>query len=312
MKKMPIALLLPALLVLLLLAPACGRERADALPVAAFAALDLKKALAAHYLYPEWQAAANNESALLKRKESQTGWRKTWAAADDEIAAGSGTGRENFLQADLSVRISELYLAERARLDETERAEKLKVTEKMKNAIAAVEEEYRLPLFNLKANIEAIAPLPRRREESRERKERLLAALEQLQAEKNARISALYKEAETSLRQIMKEREAESALRVKETIESLRQGSVPADGGARRLELPEAVYARLAALEKELTEQKIAKDRLYLRMYEDIASQAARVAVQNRYAAVLVGVKTNITAADITSNVIAGLPEKSK
>jgi hypothetical protein len=309
MRKLPIALLLSALL---FSAPACGRERTDGLPAGAFAALDLEKALTAHYLYPDWQSAVNNEAALLRRKEEQTGFLKARAGVAAEIKALDETGRENFTQADLSVRISELHLAERARLDETERGEKRRIAENLQKALAAVEEEYRLPLFNLKSNIEAIAPLPRRREESRAQKERLLDALEQLQAEKNAKISALYKEAEASLRHIMKEREEESALRVKEAAEKLRRGSNPADGGAHRLQIPETVYAQLAALEKELTEQKIAKDRLYSRMYEDIASQAARVAAQNKYAAVLAGVKINITAADITDDVIAGLPKNKR
>ncbi|MDR2005938.1 MAG: hypothetical protein LBP78_01660 [Acidaminococcales bacterium] len=306
MRELPIALLLTALL---FLAPACSREKPEASPAGALAALDFKKALAAHDLYPGWQTAVNNESALLKRKAEQTGLLKTRTAAAGEIEALDEAGLESFRQAGLTVQISELRLAERARLDGIEREEKRRIAENLQKALIVIEEEYRLPLFNLKTNIEAIVPLPRRREESRAQKERLLAVLEELQAEKNAKINALYEEAQVSLRQVMKDQEEASALRIRKAAENLRQGGNPADGGARRPDTPENIYAQLAALEKELTEQRIAKDRLYARMYQDIASQAARVAVQSKYAAVLTDVKINIAAADITDEVIAGLPK---
>jgi hypothetical protein len=207
--------------------------------------------------------------------------------------------------------MSDLRLAERASLDETAQREKRAIAENLQKRVAAVEEQYRLPLFNLKANIEATAPLPRRREESRAKKERLLAVLEEMQAEKSAKINALYKEADSSFWQIMKSHEEESARRLKEAAERLRPGDVLAEHGeALRLWAPETVYGDIAALEKELTEQRIAKDRLYSRMRGDIASQAARLAAQNSYAAVLADVMTNIAAEDITDKVIAGLPDK--
>ena len=310
MKKLPIALLLSAALFLAL---SCGRETPGSQQNASYAAFDLERALAAHHLYPDWQAAANSEAALQKSKEEKSGLLKARLLALSEIKKLGEIGLNNFAEAALAASLSELRLEERTRLDEVEQREKRARAQALQKNLAAVEEEYRLPLFNLKTNIEAIAPLPRRREESREQKERLLAAIEAIRAEKNAKMNALCQEADLSMRQTMKSNEEESALRGRETERKLRQGNDQAFGV--RLPdpgMPETVCAEIAALEKGLTEQKILKDRLYSRMYEDIASQAARIAAQNKYAAVFADVKINITARDITDEIIAGLPENKR
>jgi hypothetical protein len=295
-----------ALLLTALLSAACGESQKTPAASGTIAVLDQDKAMAAHYLYPAWRAAKDKENAVrgLKEQEAVRAGLRSFGAQDVSAAQRVRAAQDD-------IRISQARLAERARLNELERLEKEQINKAVETELAVVEEEYRLPLFNLKTNLEALAPMPRGREAHQARQQELIRELDKLRAEKAEKLQAVRRKGETLLRERLRRYEEEAAVRLGETRRQIKTGGPAAydwDDTNRLLALPEAVADNLASLENQLTAQQILAQQFQDRIYEDILSQVTKIALQNNISAVLTFVRANAGAVDITDEVIANLP----
>ncbi len=280
------------------------------------AVIDLQAIIKIHHLYPAWKLAKSNYEATEKLKQEQVNMLKTQLQLINNIKTLEQQGSNSFLQADYAVKMSQAYMKERAKLEEIKIIEKQKINELLKDKLDAIEKEYSLPMFNLKSKIEIINPLPRQREEDAKQKQELIEQLEKLMSEKRQKINQVNKQGDELLQQAMQKYETQSVLDLREyekTLQSqlINQDKAKYEKDQQVLEnIPQILEKTLQSIDKQLTEQDQARERLYQRMYDDIASQVNKIAIQNKIDVVLVDVKTNINAQDITEQVILALPKK--
>ena len=130
---------------------------------------------AARQPYPTGQTTEENAKLTGEQKTHPADSIEKQALSPVYMNNLGAAGRRSFLRADLAVKMSEARLSERARLTALEREEWRKIALTLEDRQAKLEDAYRLPLFNLRANIETIQPAPRQREEANRRRERLLA-----------------------------------------------------------------------------------------------------------------------------------------
>ena len=316
MKKLRFFLTIIISALFLFFLTSCAKSTVNEQAKEHIAIIDLEKVIKEHFRYAAWQLAVENELTTQKLKEDHIKMAKEQAAFIDKMQQLQAVGRESFYQADYAIRMSEVHLAERERLKDIERKEKQRIDEGVRARTVAIEEEYKLPLFNLKTKIETLRPLPRTRVEAEEEKKRLIAQLSSLQAEKNDKIMALYKERDLLLMVAMKAHAEDSSLRIRGLSKSLYEEMV--SNSKNKVEeqrivlagIPAAYDKTMASLEKQLLEQKMTKDKIYNTIYDDITSQITKIAMQRKITVVLVNVKVNIQAEDITAEVIAALPAK--
>ncbi len=280
------------------------------------AIVDTSKAMAAHVLYPVWQNAVSSRESTLRLKDSHVRMAQSQAALINKMQQLGEQGHNTFMQADYTVRMTEARLAEREMLEKQRRQEKERIDAALSSKVAAIEEEYRLPLFNLKVRIESINPVRRSRDDIKAEKEKLIAEAALLMAEKAQKINAVYQEGDILLEAAMKGYEEEANRRLSKRAEELRD-ELSASGRERQRTsderlagIPETFSKGIAAIDKQLVEQQLLADKLYNKIYDDIKSQVARIATQKKYTVVFSDVRVNIKATDITDEVIAGLPKK--
>lgn len=287
---------------------ACKKESAAIVDIGV---IDVEKAVLAHPLYPAWKMAVDNERAAQKLKDDHVDMVKKQTQAIMKMQELERTGKRSYLQADYAIRMSEAQLEERERLNEIRRMERQRIADTMQGQFDAIEEEYKLPLFNLKMSIEALKPLPRSREEGKKRLEDLKAELQRVQDEKMAKINKLYENVDARLNDAMKRHEDESRARLKAKAQTMYSEIMGIDAAnmqsqkERNAGIPETFNKTLESLDKQLVHQKQTREKLYTRMYDEVASVATKIAIEKNMTAVLMNVKQNISAEDITDQVIA-------
>ena len=75
---------------------------------------------------------------------------------------------------------------------------------------------------------------------------------------------------------------------------------------------PKALHNALAIMDREIDKQKEKNDRLQKQIHSDISSQAVRLAHEKGYSVIFKKYKVNVSAADITSQVVENLPKQVK
>lgn len=297
---------------------ACNKENTTAQNQESIAIIDIDKAVEAHYLYPAWKMAKENEIATQKLKENHVKMAKEQAQMIGKMEQLGQESRASYFQADYVIKMSEASMNEKEKLLDLKRQEKERIDQLIKNRVDAIEEEYRLPLFNLKAKIESANPLLYSREKEKEYKEALIKELEAMQQEKEEKMDVLRKERDALVDEAMLIHEKRANERIeaysKEVFAQINNASNSSENIVRaRLEsIPEAFTKTLASFDKQITEQKMTQEKLYSRMLDDINSQVIKIAMQKKFTVVLRDVKINISAVDITQEVIASLPRQQE
>lgn len=282
------------------------------------AIIDMQKAIEAHYLYPAWKMAKENELTTQKLKENHTKMVKEQAQTIGKMEELGEQSRASYFQADFVVKMSEARMNEKDVLLDLRRQEKARIDQLIKDRVDAIEEEYRLPLFNLKVKIEAANPLLYSKEKEQEYKEKLIKELETLQEEQAQKMDVLYKERDALVDEAMLVHEQKANERLeaysKELFEQISSNSNAKQLSVKaRLEtIPEAFAKTLASFDKQITEQKLTQEKLYARIVDDINSQVIKIAMQKKFTVVLRDVKINISAVDITQEVLVNLPKQQE
>ena len=307
-----ISLLLSSMLFL----SACGNDNRNESAKDNIAFINFEKVMSKHSVYPAWKAAKENTLATEKLKEHHINMVASQTKIIEKMETLGQMGRNSFLEADYAIKISEIQLSEREWLEEKRRVEKKSLENDLKEKIASVENEYKIPIFNLKTNIEAIKPLARTPEELNAKKEPLIKELKELQDEKQRKIDDIYKSYDNLLAEKMKVYEEESLRKIKTFAEGLKNDLVSYDVEKRGLseerlsKLEPAFEKTLMNIEQQLTEQRLLQEKLYNQILNDIKSVVTQIAMQKKYTVVFSKIELNISATDITDEIIEGLKKK--
>lgn len=297
---------------------ACNKENEFNDYQESIAVIDFEKAFKAHHLYSAMELAKENELTTQKLKDNYLKMVKDQTQMINKMEQLGQDGRMSYFQADFAIKMSEASINEKEKLLDLKREEKKRIDDLIKEKIDAIEEEYQLPLFNLKTQIEAANPLVYSQDEGKAQKEELVKAFEKMQQEKAQKINQLYLQRDALVDEAMLVYEQEANQRLQEYSKQLFSeiNSTNSDkqlAVQNRLEsIPEAFAKTIASFDKQITEQKMLYEKLQENIASDIDSQVMKIAMQKKFTVVLRDVKININAIDITEEVIANLPEKSK
>lgn len=220
-----------------------------------------------------------------------------------ELTAAS---QQSYLEADFNTRMVEMEAIENERLEKIVAQVEIEADQKIAERKNAVEESYRLEIFNLRIQLESVKLKPELREQikmklvqAKEARERELSTL---QEEKNAYMEAAMK---PHIEAVHK-RLAEYAAQQQKDIHNRLERSEAAHQDKLK-DAPDALAKALSIMEQEIDKQEAANDELKNEISKDITSISTKIAHERGYSIVFKDVKVNLNGADITDEVIAQL-----
>lgn len=243
---------------------------------------------------------------LVERRKQQERMALAQLKSLQKLRELTSMSQRSYMSADFNTRMVEMQAVENDKMQRLSAKIEAEADKLIADRKQAVEEAYRLEIFNLRMQLESVKLKPEIREQihvklvnAKEARERELAAL---MAEKNAYMeNALRPHAEA-----MQKRLAEYAAQQQEDINNKLAGSA-ASQNEKLKEAPGALHKALAIMDKEINKQRVDNDELRGKIDKDIASISAKLAHERGYTIVFKDVKVNLNAADITDEVITQL-----
>ena len=294
-----------------LLISACGMAPKAPVGPDKIAVVDWQRAERSHPAYKKLEQGEKILKDLQERRKSQEDLAKAQLGSLAKLRTLRKLSEAGYWQADFSTRMVELRERENKQLQDYTAQVEAKVDEELAPRKKAIEDSYQLEIFNLRALLESV----KMRHSEREAVE---AKLKDAQHKRGRQIMALQAEKQQLMeaelapyREAMQQRMAQAAAEYHKDILQQREGK-----DKREQEMlgaaPKALHNALAIMDREIDKQKEKNDRLQKQIHSDISSQAARLAHEKGYSVIFKKYKVNVSAADITSQVVENLPKQVK
>lgn len=259
--------------------------------------------------HPEQSKLAKSEALLAElrqRRKLQERMALEQLRSLDKLRKLTAASQQSYWAADFNTRMVEMQAIENERLHKLAAQAEAEADKKIADRKSAVEESYRLEIFNLRIQLESVKLKPELREQihmklvkAKEAREHELTAL---QAEKNAYIEAAMKPHVEAVRKKLEDYAAQQHSAINRKLE----GSEAAHQEKLK-DAPSALEKALSIMDKEIEKQQAANDELKNKISKDITSISTKLAHERGYSIVFKDVKVNLNAADITDEVIAQL-----
>ena len=294
-----------------LLISACGMAPKASVGPDKIAVVDWQRAERSHPAYKKLEQGEKILKDLQERRKSQEDLAKAQLGSLAKLRTLRKLSEAGYWQADFSTRMVELRERENKQLQNYTAQVEAKVDEELAPRKKTIEDSYQLEIFNLRALLESV----KMRHSEREAVE---AKLKDAQHKRGRQIMALQAEKQQLMeaelapyREAMQQRMAQAAAEYHKDILQQREGK-----DKREQEMlgaaPKALHNALAIMDREIDKQKEKNDRLQKQIHSDISSQAARLAHEKGYSVIFKKYKVNVSAADITSQVVESLPKQVK
>ena len=294
-----------------LLISACGMAPKAPVGPDKIAGVDWQRAERSHPAYKKLEQGEKILKDLQERRKSQEDLAKAQLGSLAKLRTLRKLSEAGYWQADFSTRMVELRERENKQLQDYTAQVEAKVDEELAPRKKTIEDSYQLEIFNLRALLESV----KMRHSEREAVE---AKLKDAQHKRGRQIMALQAEKQQLMeaelapyREAMQQRMAQAAAEYHKDILQQREGK-----DKREQEMlsaaPKALHNALAIMDREIDKQKEKNDRLQKQIHSDISSQAARLAHEKGYSVIFKKYKVNVSAADITSQVVESLPKQVK
>lgn len=273
------------------------------------------KAISAHPEYPRLEQGEKIVKSLVLRRDAQAELGRSQLGSLQHLRGLKQISEQSYLQAELQTKLLEKEQVGQSQL----RKELIKVEKEADKYIApiraAVEEEYRLRIFNLRLE-----------------KDRAVTTMRPSQAEKvkaslvelDKQIFLLIKERESRLQEVEQERQAFIAEKMSVHVDALREElrQLAEEGKIRNQEIvavsegkydkmmaaaPESLTKALAIMDKEIDKQQDKNKLLKEKIDKDTEELVVKLANKRGYTIVFNTFKANVSADDITNDIIAEL-----
>lgn len=292
-----------------LLVSACGNDTRSGRDKIAF--VNWSEAVSGH---PKEPALRRNEKIvedLIQKRDAQVAQAEAQLNSVLKLNDLRQRSRQSFLEADFSARMAEAQAEENKNLEK-----QFEILEQEAEAIIAerrrsVEDEYRLEIFNLRLQLEAVKMNP---EERTAVEQRLYAA----QAERSRKLEALFAEKKAYLGEkiqpyvlVMHQRLDDRA----KQLNSDAQAKLSAAEGKYEELLgtaPQALNRALEIMDKEIRAQQEKNEQLRKKIDTDIESVVVRLAQERGYTVVFSECKVNVRADDLTKEIIKEIKNLEK
>lgn len=292
-----------AVLVTLLIS-ACGTSQQS--QQEKIAVVDYAKVVKVH---PDQSRLEKREAILedlLQRRKQQERVALAQLKSLQKLRELTAASQRSYLSADFNTRMVEMQAIENDKMQRIAAKVEAEADQLIADRKNAVEEAYRLELFNLRVQLESVKLKPELRDQIqlklvkvKEARERELAAL---MAEKNAYMEAALKPYIDAMNKRLSDYAAEQ-----ESVIDSKLSDSKASQEEKLKEAPGALHKALSIMDKEIAKQQAEKDELKNKIDKDIVSISSKLAHERGYTIVFKEVKVNVQAADITDDVIKQL-----
>ena len=270
------------------------------------AVVNWDKVLEAHPQHPRLQKLKEGYNLLLDKRREQEIIGKTQMSGLAKLYQLKQHSRQNFLTADFMTRMTEKQTAEQEKLKELSNQIADQVDKELAEEEKKLNEHYRLQLFNLRLKLDTVRMV-------QEERKKLEAELKAVQAarDRDRMMLIQYKFGLVNQRmephvKAMKQRLDDYARQLQmQMLAEMKKD--PGKGDALLQKAPAALKELLGTVDQELDKQQQVIEALETSMKKDMESVVIKLAKERGYSVVFHKYRTNVSADDITGDVIAGL-----
>lgn len=274
------------------------------------AVVNWQRAMESHPQYQKLQQQEKILKDLLAKRQGQENLAKAQMGSLEKLRQLRQLSEDSYWQADFNTRMVEQREREAKKLQQKIAEVEKQVDKELAPRKKAIEDNYQLEIFNLRALLGAV----RLKVDERQALE---AKLQELQHERGKKVMELQAEKqslmETQLgpyRKEMQQRMADAADQYQKEMLEHRKGKEQ-----REKEMfstaPQALRNALAIMDREIEKQQEKNEQLRKQVNGDISSQAVKLAHERGYTIVFNQFKVNIHADDITDKVVENLKKQS-
>ena len=275
------------------------------------AVVNWEKAVAQHPQYKKLKQGEAVHADLVKKRREQEALAKAQMSSLDKLHDLKELSEKSYLTADYNTRMFEQQARENAKLKVQLAKAEAEADAQLADRRKAAEDEFQLRIFNLRARLEMVKMRPAERQateaELREVQLERGEKIHQLDAEKQAIITAKMKPYMDGIHQRMQQRAAELQQNISQKLETSAAKYDNMLSGA-----PEALQNALAIMDREIDKQQEKNDKLSEAISSDITSIAAKLAHERGYTIIFNQYKANAAADDITEDIIKELQKQNK
>ena len=270
------------------------------------AVVNWDKALEGHARYALLQKQKEEYNLLLDKRREQEIIGKTQMSSLAKLHQLKLRSRQNFLSADFMTRMAEKQAAEQEQLKKLSNRYADEVDKELAAEEKKLDEHYRLRIFNLRLKLDTVRMLP-------EEREKLNAELKAVQAAKERDRMLLMQQKIGLVNQrmqahveAMRQRLDAYALQLQaQMMDSLKKNAEKEASALQKA--PSALKDLLGSVDQELDKRQQSIETLETALKKDMESIVAKLAKERGYTIVFHKYRMNVSADDITGDVIAGL-----
>ena len=287
---------------LALLFSACGKMGSGE----KIAVVNWDKALENQPQYASVQRLKDEYNLLLDKRREQEIIGKTQISGLAKLHQLKRSSKQNFLSADFMTRMAEKQAVEQKKLKQLSGQLADEVDKELAEEEKKLESHYQLRLFNLRLKLDTVRMMP-------EARKQLEAELKEVQAARDRdrmilmqhKIGLVNQRMEPHLAAMRQRMDAYAKQLQMQMMESMRQ-SAEKDTSALQ-KAPTALKDLLGTVDQELDQRQQEIETLETSLKKDMESIVAKLAKQRGYTVIFHKYRTNVSADDITGDVIAGV-----
>lgn len=284
------------------------------------AVINWEKAVQGHQEYARLQQGEKIVKNLVVRRDAQVQLAKSQLSSLDRLRALKQLSEQSYYDAELHTQMLEKSQINKAKMNKRMYLVQKQVEMLLKPQRQSIEDEYRLRIFNLRMEKDRTASSTRFRDRRKipgllEDLDKQIAALK---LERDARLEEL----ELSRQSMIAERMAPYAQELKAEMQKFadekhknnQEKILQQEGKYDKMmsAAPEALNNALAIMDKEIEKQQDKNKALKEQIDKDIEKLAVKFAQERGYTIVFNTFKANVSAADITNDIIAELKKTKK
>ena len=288
--------------VLALMLSACGKIGGGE----KIAVVNWDKVLQEHPQHSRLQKLKEEYSLLLDKRREQEIIGKTRMSNLAKLYQLKQNSKQNFLSADFMTRMMEKQTAEQEKLKQLSNQIADEIDRELAEEEKKLNEHYRLRLFNLRLKLDTVRMVP-------EERKKVEAELKAVQAERDSDRMMLMQHKFGLVNQRMEPHVKAMQQRLDAYARQLQtqmRAEMKKDSGKDDVALqkvPAALKELLGTVDEELDKQQQAIETMETAIKKDMESVVAKLAKERGYSVVFHKYRTNVSADDITGDVIAGL-----
>ncbi len=270
------------------------------------AVVNWDKALQEHPRYTQLQKQKEEYNLLLDKRREQEIIGKTQMSSLAKLYQLKRNSRQNYLSADFLTRMAERQSAEQEKLKQLSNQLADQVDKELAEEEKKLNEHYRLLMFNLHIKLDTL----RMRLEARKQ---LLAELKMVKEARDRdrmllaqhKMELVNQRMAPHVNEVQKRMDAYALQLRRQMLEDLKQ-KLDKDNSLMQ-KAPAALHELLGTVDRELDNRSQGIETLETSMKKDVESIVTRLAKERRYSVVFYKYRTNVSAEDITGDVISGL-----